>query len=116
MGKINCTCVDLSTDINYPADVKLHLVITPKEKETKMDGYEFEFEFFCRQNKVKKLSAEEVHKVDDNNYKVCFSSTEVGAGQLQLQLTTRIPDPDFVKGYRTEVDYVETGYNIVRRL
>lgn len=115
MSKINCTCLDLSCEINYGSDVKLELTITPKEAETKMDGWEHTFEFFCQPNKKKKLAHDEYVKVSEGKYKVWFSSEDVGTGSLQLQITTNIPDPDIKRGYRVEVDVVDMGYNIVRK-
>lgn len=115
MTKINCTCLDLNPEINYGSDVKMELTITPKEQETKMEGYEFSFEFFCQPNRKRKLAEGEFVKIGEGNYKVWFSTLDVGTGKLQLQLTTHIPDPDIQKGYRVEVDVVDLGYNIVRK-
>lgn len=115
MTRIECTCANQPEEINYGSDIKMELTISPKEEGTSMTGYEFSFEFFCQPHKKKTLTADEFVKVSDGVYKVWFSSIDVGTGALQLQLTTKIPDPDIKKGYRVEVDVVELRYTIVRK-
>ena len=41
---------------------------------------------------------------DDNNWYICFSTKDLGAGLVYATVTAHVPDDDFEDGIRDEVD------------
>jgi hypothetical protein len=98
-------------------ELKLNINIEPIGSMT-MDDYDFEVEVICGSFKKSSIviKKERAKKIDSNNYIICFSTTEVGAGKLMCRVTAYIPDGDFADGKRTEITEIDTGIEIVKSL
>lgn len=98
-------------------ELKLNINIEPMG-EMSMSDYDFDIELICGSFKkqsivIKKDSAK---KVDDDNYIVCFDTTDLGGGNLLCRVTAYIPDGDFKDGIRTEITEINTGIEIIKTL
>ena len=63
-----------------------------------------EFEVVITRGSVeKKFYKSELAVDEQDNYYVCFSSEEFGAGQYYITIITHTPDEDFDDGFREDV-------------
>lgn len=75
--------------------------------EPQADGFDKttdEFEVTITRGSVARtFTKSELVMDEENNYYVCFSTEEFGAGQYYITITTHTPDDDFDDGFRTDV-------------
>lgn len=63
-----------------------------------------EFEVTITRGSVEKtFSKSELAMDEQNNFYVCFSTEEFGAGQYYITITTHTPDEDFDDGFRDDI-------------
>lgn len=98
-------------------ELKLNINIEPMGGMS-MSDYDFDIELICGSFKKQSIvfKKENAKKVDDDNYIVCFDTTDLGVGNLTCKITAYIPDGDFKDGKRTEVTEIKTGIGIVGTL
>lgn len=95
-------------------ELKLNINIEPIGEMT-MDNYDFNVELICGTFKRSTLVIEKnkAKRVDENNYIVCFDTSELGVGMLNCRVSAFIPDGDFKDGKRKEITDVHIGIEIV---
>lgn len=98
-------------------ELKLNINIEPIG-EMSMSDYDFNIELICGSFKKRNIviNKMDAKMVDDNNYIVCFDTTDLGVGNLICRVTAYIPDGDFKDGKRTEVTEINTGIEIIKSL
>lgn len=98
-------------------ELKLNINIEPMGGMS-MSDYDFDIELICGSFKKQSIviSKMDAKKVDDDNYIVCFDTTDLGVGNLTCKVTAYIPDGDFKDGKRTEVTEINTGIEIIKTL
>lgn len=97
--------------VEIGTELKLNLNIDPVGAFT-MDSYDWEAEVFCC-GEALRIGKSEAIRVDDSNYMLLIDTNKTGAGTLKCKVTARIPDTDFPDMYRTEVNTINTGVEIV---
>lgn len=97
--------------VEIGTELKLNLNIDPVGAFT-MDSYDWEAEVFCC-GEALRIDKSEAIRVDDSNYMLLIDTNKIGAGTLKCKVTARIPDSDFPDMYRTEVNTINTGVEIV---
>lgn len=93
-------------------EIKLNLNIEPVGAFT-MDSYDWVAEVFSNSQKSLIINKSEAIKVDESNYTLLIDTNKVGIGVLKCKVTAQIPDSDFPDMYRTEVNTINTGVEIV---
>lgn len=98
-------------------ELKLNINIDPMDGIS-MSEYNFDIELICGSFKKQSIiiKKENAKQVDNNNYIVCFDTTDLGVGRLLCKVTAYIPDGDFRDGKRTEITEINTGIEIVKSL
>ena len=97
--------------VEIGTEIKLNLSIDPVGAFT-MDSYDWWAEVFCC-GVALHIDKSEAIRVDDSNYMLLIDTNKTGAGTLKCKVTARIPDSDFPDMYRTEVNTINTGVEIV---
>lgn len=98
-------------------EFKINVNVEPIDGST-MDDFDFECLLYVYTNKgvTFKKGDEAVKRVDENNYKICVSSTDalkLGRGAVRMKFTAHIKDADFPDNIRTEIeDGICTGVTI----
>lgn len=95
------------------ADLKLNIHIEPINGYSMAD-YDFEVKLFSSQFRSITMKKEQLIAVDNDNYLACFSTLDVGSGELKALILAKIPDEDFEKGYRNEPIDIDTDIDIYR--
>lgn len=105
------------TKVFLGTELKLNINIEPIGDMT-MDNYDFKVELTCGTLNKSTLVIEKnnTKRVDENNYIICFDTSELGVGALSCRVTAYIPDGDFKDGKRTEVTEIATGITIIKAL
>jgi hypothetical protein len=100
------------------SEIKLNLSID-KIGSLSMSDYDFEVAVFCNPSKaltIRKGDSGLIKKQDDSNYVLMIDTMRLGIGRLKLQVTAQIPDTDFDDYLRKEIQVVDTGIEIIRRV
>lgn len=97
--------------VEIGTELKINLNIDPVGAFT-MDSYDWEAEVFSC-GEALHIDKSEAIRVDDSNYMLLIDTNKTGAGTLKCKVTARIPDSDFPDMYRTEVNTINTGVEIV---
>lgn len=72
------------------------------------DKTQDDFEVLLKRGKItKKFTKSDMIVDEDDNYYICFSTTEFGKGLVQAIITAHVPDDDFEDGFREEVDKID---------
>jgi hypothetical protein len=94
------------------SQVKLNIHIDPLG-DLHMEDYDFECKFYIFPKRFIIISKSEMAKIDSDNYVALVDTTDLGVGQLHMQLTAYLPDYDFPTTTRKEIACVDTGVLIV---
>lgn len=95
-------------------EVKINISIEPIDGMT-MDDYDFECMFYPFINNVEykrkqvTLTKDKMIRIDENNYIAVVDTLLLGAGEIMVQITRKVPDMDCEDGLRTEIGAKTTG-------
>ena len=97
------------------AEKKLNLNIEPINEFT-MDDYDISVELFTTKSNIVTLTKGDRVREDQSNYIVPVETAKIGCGRLKCRVIAHIPDTDFYKNYRVEIQDFVTNLNIIERL
>ena len=97
------------------AEKKLNLNIEPINEFT-MDDYDISVELFTTKSNIVTLTKGDLVREDQSNYIVPVETAKIGCGRLKCRVIAHIPDTDFYKNYRVEIQDFVTNLNIIERL
>lgn len=68
-----------------------------------MDDYDFQVEYYVHPKRKVIFKKEDMIRENENEYRACLDTKELGTGTLTCRVTRYIPDGDFDDGLRTDV-------------
>lgn len=75
--------------------------------------YDFSVKAYSNSNARAIIPKEDVIFIDDDNFIVRIDTSELGLGQIILDITALVPDSDFPDGLRTEIARYKTDTTII---
>lgn len=105
--------------VYYGTEVKLNINIKPIGGLS-MSQYNWAIEAYCNPNNKVTITSEDAlrgvnaYMVDDDNYVIKVSTEKIGVGVIKCKITAELPDENFSDNYRTEVNVISTGIEIVK--
>lgn len=73
---------------------------------------DFTCSFYVTPSKTITLTKDELIMIDNDTYLALINSEDLGVGAIKMNIKILVPDEDFPKKVRTEIDTVNTGITI----
>jgi hypothetical protein len=100
-------------------ELKLNINIEPIGGLSMAD-YRWEIDVYCNPNNKVTITSEDAinrinaYMVDRDNYILKVDTEKIGVGMVKCKVVAELPDENFSDNYRTEVNVISTGIEIVK--
>lgn len=98
-----------------PSDIKMEVILSDLPEGLTMDDIDFSVKFSTPRCELTKEKADLVRAVDEagiSHYIACFSSNDIGVGDILMTVSADIPDDAFEGGTRKDVVSVDTKITV----
>ena len=99
-----------------PSDIKMEVILSDLPEGCTMDDIDFSVKFATPNTSITKNKASLVRIENESGigrYIACFSSNDIGIGDILMTVSASIPDDAFNSGIRKDVVTVDTKATVI---